>query len=118
MKKRPLSWTRIHKMYDKLREKYYLDAHPPLKIPPKAADLRWLWTAENSGAWAMTSFDEEGDPHTVEIHPTMQLSPNTLELVLLHELSHMRNPKATCGKKGKWWRDESKRLAALGAVRI
>lgn len=115
---RPLSWTKIHKLFNSLRKRYYLHADPPLRIPPKAEDITWFWSQKNTGAWAITSFDEDGDPISVEIHPEMRRSPNTLRLVLLHELAHMRNPKAECSPSSKWWREESARVARLGAVRL
>lgn len=118
MPKRPLPWRRIHRLFDQLRRAYYLDAEAPLQVPPTAAGLEWNWTATNSGAWAFTRFDEDGHPYAVELHPDMRRAPNTLRLVLLHELSHMRNPRANCGAKSPWWRRESARIAALGGVRL
>ena len=44
-----------------------------------------------------------------------QLQMAFSRLVVLHELSHMRNPKAACSPPDRWWRAETLRLAQLGA---
>lgn len=101
-------------MYDKLRMRYYLDAETPLRVPPPANDpaLRWAWMKQ-SQLWAATHFDAEGDPHLVEV-PYGQGSRLTC-LIVLHELSHMRNPEAECRRSNRWWRAEGQRLEGLGA---
>jgi hypothetical protein len=118
VEKPPLSWKKIHSLFNSLRKRYYLHADPPLRIPPKAEEFQWLWSQRNTGAWAITSFDEDHDVISVELHPEMRRSPNTLRLVLLHELSHMRNPVAECGRRSKWWKEESARVAGEGAVTL
>lgn len=99
--------------YDRLRFRYYMDAEPPLRVPPPSSDpaLRWAWITDTR-LWAATHFDADGDPHLVEV-PFGQGSRLTC-LMILHELSHMRNPRAVCGRRG-WWRAEGKRLEAAGA---
>lgn len=108
------SWRQIHASFDRFRTRYYMLAEPPLRVPPKASAIRWAWMASNS-ALAWTHFDEDGDPEFVELHPRMQPVPFVMRLVLLHELSHMRNPKASCSHRDRWWREETRRLAVLGA---
>lgn len=91
-----------------------MDAEAPLRVPPPSSDpaLRWAWVLTPS-AWAWTHFDDDGDPHLIEV-PFGQGSRLTC-LTLLHELSHMRNPRANCGRQSGWWRAEGRRLEAAGA---
>lgn len=100
--------------YDRLRLRYYMDAADPLRVPPPASDpaLRWTWV-RTPGMWAWTHFDADGDPHLLEL-PFGQGMRMT-RLVLLHELSHIRNPVANCDGRDRWWRAEGRRLEALGA---
>jgi hypothetical protein len=63
--------------------------------------------------WAATHLDDDGDPHLIEV-PFGQGSRVTC-LMLLHELSHIRNPRANCGSRSVWWREEGRRLEGLGA---
>lgn len=105
----------IRAEYDRLRLRYYMDALEPLKVPPPSTDpaLRWAWTM-GVHEWAATHFDCDGDPHLIEV-PFNQGARLTC-LMLLHELSHMRNPKAECGVRSDcWWRVEGRRLEAMGA---
>lgn len=108
------SFKAIHAEYEGLRSRYYLDAEPPLRVPPRASDpaLRWAW-ASDPRIWAATHFDLEGDPHLIEM-PFNRGSRLTV-LMLLHELSHMRNPRADCWRRRAWWRAEGARLEAAGA---
>jgi len=63
---------------------------------------------------ATTHLDVDGDPHLIEVPHD---SPDrVLSLVLLHELSHIRNPKAVCLPPDRWWREEGTRLALAGAL--
>lgn len=105
----------IRAEYDRLRVRYYGDAEPPLHVPPPASDpgLRWAW-ARDPSVWAATHFDADDDPHLIEV-PFGQGSRLTC-LMLLHELSHIRNPRAVCAARADgWWRMEGKRLESLGA---
>lgn len=97
--------------FDRLRIRYYMDAAEPLRVPPPSAELRWAWCRDTK-LWAATHFDEDLDPHLVEV-PYGQGNRLT-GLMLLHELSHMRNPRANCGRT-PWWRAEGVRLEAAGA---
>jgi hypothetical protein len=105
----------IRAEFEMLRRRYYLDAEDPLLVPPAGTDpmLRWTW-ARNPREWAATHFDEDGDPHLIEV--PFGLGARVTSLVLLHELSHMRNPRAECGRRAdRWWRAEGRRLEAAGA---
>lgn len=101
--------------YDRLRLRYYIDAEPPLRVPPPAADpaLRWTWTRDIRRIWAATHLDDDGDPHLIEV--PYGYGPRVTTLMLLHELSHIRNPDADCGRRRAWWRQECRRLGALDA---
>lgn len=89
-----------------------MDAEAPLRVPPTAAELQWGWLADRK-LLACTRFDEDLDPYLVEIRP--HLTPAIVRWLLMHELSHMRNPAANCSKRDRWWRAEALRLAQLGA---
>jgi hypothetical protein len=99
--------------YERLRSRYYLDAEPPLRVPPPAGDpaLRWTWVRDRS-LWGATHFDEDNDPHLIEV--PWNAGQRVLVLVLLHELSHMRRPDAECTRRG-WWREECRRLERADA---
>jgi len=99
--------------YEKLRARYYMDAESPLRVPPPAEDLRWAWTKDTRRVLAATHLDEDGDPHLIEM--PWGAGERVVALMLLHELSHMRNPEADCGRRHRWWREECKRLEAADA---
>ena len=100
--------------YDKLRRRYYLDAVEPERVPPPSVELRWAWLRVR-GLWGLTHLDEDNDPHLVEV--AFGAGPRVTTLVLLHELSHMRNPRSECHRirADRWWRAEGRRLEAAGA---
>jgi hypothetical protein len=109
------TWRQIHATFDRFRLRYYLDAEAPLMVPPRASELRWAW-CRDVRVWGKTHFDvEDGEPHLVELAPQIRNSPSLAGWTLLHELSHMRNPMAQCSHRDRWWREEVKRLATLGA---
>lgn len=108
------SWKAIHRLYDRLRSKYFMDAEPPLMVPPAAKDLIWIWTAERAPYLGQTHFDEERDAFTVELNPMLTRVPRYMRMALLHEMTHMRNPVISCD--GKKWNVEVVRLAQLGAI--
>ena len=98
--------------YERLRSRYYMDVEPPLRMPPPATELRWAWT-RNPTNLAATHLDKDGDPHLVEV--PFAVGERVVTLMLLHELSHMRNPEADCGQRREWWRAECRRLEAADA---
>lgn len=104
----------IRAEYDRLRVRYYMDADEPMLVPPPSLELRWTWCRDPK-LWAATHFDEDNDPHLVEA--PFGLGKKLTRCVLLHELSHMRNPRAVCNEKraAGWWRAEGRRLEAFGA---
>jgi hypothetical protein len=102
----------IRAEYDNLRRRYYEDAEPPLHVPPPSSELRWAWNRDPR-VWSATHLDEDDDPHLIEV--PFGLGNRVTSFLLLHELSHMRNPKADCGRRRKWWRSEGRRLEAAGA---
>jgi hypothetical protein len=110
---------KVRQLYDRLRLRYFMEAEPPLRVPPLAADLRWYWLPEVSPAHAYSHFDEDGDPCELGLDPALRRSDRFLTSTLLHELIHLRvGPAAECGKIGRpspTWRREQVRLAALGA---
>lgn len=115
------SWKETHRLYDQLRLKYYMDAEPPLQVPPKASELRWVWLPEGSQDFATTDLDEEQEPHTIGLNVELLRSSKLMTYILLHELSHMRDPNITCEGRGKArrpWLEETVRLAQLGALRL
>ncbi len=115
---RSYSWRSVHRLYNVLRDRYYLDAAPPLCTPPRAESLRWAWMSNRTGEWACTHFDQDGEPETVKISIELRAARHTLQNVLLHELSHMRNPAASCRRGSRWWQEETVRLASLKALHL
>lgn len=103
----------VQSEYDQLRRRYYLGVEEPLRVPPPAAEVRWTWINPRSCDMAATHFDQDGDPHLVLV--PHDVAPCVLSLVLLHELSHMRNPAARCSPPDAWWRGEARRLGAADA---
>jgi hypothetical protein len=113
-----MTLRKIMARYDRLRSKYFMDADPPLRVPPPASDLRWYWLSEAAKSHGLTHFDEDGDPDSVGLDPSLRRSGRFLLTTLLHELTHMRDPALNCGKTGcspAAWLREQGRLAALGA---
>jgi hypothetical protein len=90
-----------------------MDAEDPLRVPPPADVVRWAWVHPRSCNMAATHFDEDDDPHLVEV--PHDGPPRVLSLLLLHELSHIRNPRARCDPPDRWWREEQRRLAVADA---
>jgi len=117
-------------IYDRLRKRYFLDATPPLHLPPAADELRWLWLPANSGNLGETTFDEDGDPEAVALDPMLRESRKLLKLILLHEMTHMRlGSKYSCGgfshrwsgariPRSSQWFGETVRLAEAGALQL
>lgn len=108
----------VKRRYDSLRKKYFL--HPPdhLYTPPRSEELRWLWLPQKSYALGITFFDEDGEPESLALNPWILESTRVIHNILLHELTHMRNPAISCHTNSAKWRDEIRRLAGLGAVRL
>lgn len=106
----------IQSTYDRLRRRYYLDAEPPLEVPPPARELVWTGLSPFSPNLAETHFDQDGDPHEIRLSSMAIDCPKHARRNLLHELSHMRNPRANCSKKDAWWKAEIVRLAEAGAL--
>jgi len=129
MARTALSLKQCQQLYDRLRVRYFLDAHEPLHIPPPAAELRWVWLPDNSDALAETVFDEDDDPYEVRLsHKDARYS--VIRPSLLHELTHMRiGSRLSCGgishawtgvriKRSSMWHAETVRLAGLGALQL
>lgn len=93
-----------------------MDAPPPLGVPPKAKDLRWVWLPRASPHLAATIFEDD-EPETVFVNPLLLESKRMLVMILLHELTHMRlGHRYSCKWGAKTWREETLRLASLGAI--
>ena len=124
MARTALSLKQCQQLYDRLRVRYFLDAHEPLHIPPPATELRWVWLPDNSDALAETMFDEDGDPFEVRLSARVRWY-SILKPTLLHEMAHMRiGTKLECGgrlhrvAKTSQWHAETLRLAGLGALQL
>lgn len=133
---RPLSLRQIQAGFNRLRRRYFLDAGPPLHIPPLASEFRWGWLPANSDAVAETLFDEDGDAEELRLAPQYADRWSILRTTLLHELTHMRlgvnlprYPGPSCGAwhpgaklpkiaASSVWRRETLRLASLGALQL
>lgn len=126
MASRIITLAEVRRTYDRLRARYFLDAVPPLRVPPHSSALAFGWLPDNSDAIGETEFDEDGDPHVVRLSPKYSRYTIARE-TLLHELVHMRlGPGPSCGAYShRWkgsrvarsmaWYRETLRLAQLGA---
>ena len=111
----------LQRIYDKQRKKYFMDAVPPLRVPPPASELLWNWLPDNSPNLAETIFDEDGDPQEIRISPVVSYLRQA-RTTIQHELIHIRlGPKLNCDSNGRLpakWRAEILRLAQLGAIKL
>jgi len=107
------SFASTKKLYDGLRRRYFMDAPPPLRVPPKSFEFAWMWLPWNSSNLGVTYLDEDRDVEVVGLSPILQLSPWMMRATLLHELTHMRDPEIGCASKR--WLEETRRLVDLGA---
>lgn len=124
-----MSLRQVQDLYDRLRKRYFMDAAPPLHVPPPASELRWGWIPETSGALGETEFDEDGEPELIRLSHR-ERGRTIVRGTLLHEMTHMRlGPAAACGSTpgrhglrvlpaGSAWRQEAERLVALGALQL
>ena len=115
MRQREWSWRVVHQNYESLRRRYFMDAEPPLRVPPPASVLRWSWLSELSPDLGATHLDEDGDPESLELNPWLRRSSRHLRAILIHEMVHMRDPKISCRVGSRRWTEETVRLATLGA---
>lgn len=131
---KPLSLADLRKGYDRLRQRYFMDAPPPLHVPPAAKELQWGWLPENTDAVGETFFDEDGDPFLLRLKRRYNDRWTLARPTLLHELTHMRlGPAYSCGAwrefNHRWqyapvipktskWHEETLRLVQLGALQL
>jgi len=125
-----LSMSEMRRGYDRLRKRYFLDAPPPLNVPPLAKDLIFEWLPENSDALAQTNFDEEYIPRRIRFRRRHNDVWTLARISLLHEMTHMRlGPLPSCGafshawagariKRSSLWHMETVRLAKAGAFQL
>ena len=109
------TWKQVHRLYERLRQQFFMDAAPPLRIPPPATEIRWYWLPSGSGLWGCTYFDHEKDPDAIGLCEDLRHSRKFMRLILLHEMTHIRNPKLGCWHTSRAWKAETLRLAQLGA---
>lgn len=116
--------SRVKKIWDSYRKKYFMDGQG--RVPPLAKNLRWSWLPFGSSIAGVTHFDVDDEPESIELNEGLRNWPHELRRVILHELTHCRlGPKLECPSTGAsvltglpvpaTWRDETVRLAALGA---
>jgi hypothetical protein len=92
-----------------------MGAEPPLKVPPQAAGVAWYWVPSKSGHHGIVHLDEENDVEAIGINQDLRRSTRFLTIILLHELTHLRDPRLGCGHRCRGWQAEQLRLATLGA---
>jgi hypothetical protein len=124
-----LSLRQIARLYDQLRKRYFMDAEPPLHVPPVAADMKFTWLPDNSDAIAQTDFDEDGDAYEMRFNAKFMKYTIARESVL-HEITHIRlgHGPSCGGHSHAWggarvassmaWHKETLRLAQAGAIRL
>lgn len=127
--RRIISLRQAARIYDQLRKRYFMDAEPPLHVPPPASKLTWSWLPDNTDAIAETNFDEEGEPEGMRLNAKFMRYTIARETIL-HELVHIRlGPKLSCGghshawsgarvSRSMAWHRETVRLAQAGAIRL
>lgn len=114
-----LAW--IAACWDRMRRRYFLDAEDPLKVPPLAKEITIYWLPPESPYLGLTEFDEDEDAESLGVSPLVYYSQTHARALILHELTHARDHRiggksdSGCMGKGKAWRKETLRLAALGA---
>lgn len=116
-----MSLKQVMALYERQRLRYFMDAQPPLHLPPPASELKWEWLPANSPNVAETVFDEDDDPDMIRIAPAFA-HLRFMRPTIQHELIHIRlGPKAQCDSGGRLsarWRAEVLRLAQLGAIKL
>lgn len=105
----------LRSLYTTFRRRYYQGAG----LPP-ASSLKFKWAGEEEilnprSELACTTW-HDGKLQAILFHPLLK-GPwfhRLAIMVLLHEMAHVRNPKAD---HGPWFHDEATRLGSLGAMR-
>jgi hypothetical protein len=98
-----------------------MDAEPPARVPPPAADLTWYWLPPGSNLIGCMEYDEDDDALAVGLSALIHPFRTLIRETLLHELTHARRPDiggrhgSGCGRNSRRWREETLRLASLGA---
>jgi hypothetical protein len=92
-----------------------MGAEPPLRVPPPAAGIVWYWVPSKSGHHGIVHLDEDSEPEAIGINQDLRRSERFLKVILLHELTHLRDPRLNCGSRSPGWKAEQVRLSTLGA---
>lgn len=123
------SLRQLARIYKQLRAKYFMDAAPPLHIPPPVSAMKFSWLPEKTGSIAETLFDEDGDAFEMRFNAKLMKYTIARE-TMLHELAHIRlGLKFSCGghshawsgarvARSMAWHKETLRLAQAGAIRL
>lgn len=105
----------LRRAYTRFQRKYYAG----MGLPP-VGSLRIRWASDSSylslqKELACVARPPDGSIH-MEFHPVLKqpwLQQLTL-MILLHEMAHLKNPKA---EHGPWFEEEAVRLGTAGAMR-
>lgn len=99
----------LRSLYTKYKRLYY--ARDGL---PATRDIKIVWADLRIGLLGQVSQQETG--YLIEISPMLKSNDywRLAKLILMHEMSHMRNWRAD---HGPWWDEECLRLGSLGALR-
>ena len=100
--------AQVRSRYDRFRGRYYKDDNLP---ESEDVDFEWMTDRQVLGRTILTE-----DQPTVQLHEILRSFPRLFDVILLHEMSHIRRPKAECHHGSKAWREEAQRLGALGAM--
>lgn len=98
-----------------MQKKYYAG----LGLPP-VKELKFRWASREDSILVLRAelacVSWDGDNWILEFHPILKQAwlYRLATLVLLHEMAHLRNPKAD---HGPWFHEEATRLGSLGAMR-
>jgi hypothetical protein len=117
-----LPW--IAEEWNRLRARFFLDAEEPARVPPVAEDLTFYGMPPGSPLLGCTEYDEDDDAIAVGVSHDVHSSRTHARALVIHELTHARRPDlggkhgSGCGSPSnpsRGWREETRRLALLGA---
>ena len=103
------------KLYTRLKRVYYAESPMPL-----AREIKWHWAGMEKAKYldpkkelACTVRHKNGN-FSVEMHEILKNFPRLFTLILLHEMSHIKDFSK---HHGKYFEDEAFRLGKLGVMR-
>ena len=106
-----VSLAQVRSAYVRFARRYYSGYDMP---SVDEVDFEWIEHPTNLGLTIFLDRSVQTREVLIQLHPVMRGFPRLLWMILLHEMSHVANPKAD---HGPWWKREAVRLGTLGAMR-